>query len=166
MMVSEAGIPPRREKGVEVFRLIPVLPDPVIPEIEEPEDYDFLKWQSEWGGTYPEYVAFSWLERHGYEPYVDFIFQSSQMGGRQLYGGCVVDFDFPWFPMAWRIMGEFWHVGAPATEGRDAMQKLALTSYGYTVIDIYAQDVIARADWVLGNAIVGVQVRTYHEYGS
>lgn len=165
-MVEEGGIPPRREKGVEVFRLIPVVPDPTIEEEEEVEDYDFLIWQGRWGGTYPEYKAFAWLAKEGYEPGIDFIFQSSQMGGRQLYGGAVVDFDFPWFPLAWRIQGEHWHIGNPATEGRDAMQKLALTSYGYTVVDIYAQDVVQRTDWVLENAIQGIQVRTYHEYAA
>lgn len=162
-MVTEGGVTPRRERGIEVFRLIPVNPDPVIPE-EEEIDYAFLKWQTQWGGTYPEYVAFTWLLRNGYEPGIDFIFQSSQMGGRQLYGGAVVDFDFPWFPMAWRIMGEHWHVGQPDVEARDAMQKAALESYGYTVVDILAQDVVQRARWVLSNAIQGIQVRSLVDY--
>lgn len=166
MVVGERGIPPRREKGVEVVRLIPVVPETQVSEEPKEEDYYFLRWQAEWGGTYPEYVAFTWLVKHGYEPYEDFQFQSSQMGGRQLFGGAVVDFDFPWFPMAWRIQGEFWHVGDPATEGRDAMQKLMLESYGYTVVDIYAQDVVQRTDWILDNAIAGVQVRVFHEYAA
>jgi len=158
MNEHEGGIPPRRERGIEVFRLIPVVPEPVLPEEEEREDYSFLLWVSRWGGTYPEYVAFRWLERKGFEPGEDFIFQSSQMGGRQLYGGAVVDFDFPHLMLAWRVMGEHWHLGNPAVEARDEMQKLALSSYGYTVVDCFAQDVIQRTEWTLGNAIQGIQI--------
>lgn len=164
-MVNGA-IPPHRETGVEVFRLIPVNPEPPIPKEAEAEDYDYLVWAATWGGTYPEYVAFRWLVQHGYEAGVDFIFQSSQMGGRQIFGGCIVDFDFPGMALAWRIQGEFWHLGNPAVEGRDAMQKLQLMSYGYTVVDCYAQDLIERADWVLRNAIAGIQVISHKEYAA
>lgn len=85
---------------------------------------------------------------------------SSQMGGRQLAGGAVVDFEFPAFMLAWRIQGEKWHVGDPAKEAHDEMQKLSLASAGYTVVDVFAQDALERTDWVLGNAIIGIQVRT------
>ena len=142
MGVGDDAISPKTEKGLEVFRLIPIAPETKIPDVEPESDYDFLKWQSEWGGTYPEYKAFRWLERHGYEPYEDFQFQSSQMGGRRVFGGAVVDFDFPWFPMAWRIQGEYWHTGDPSEEARDIMQKLTLESYGYTFVDIFAEDVV------------------------
>lgn len=158
VMGAEGGIPPKREKGIEVFRLIPIVPEPAVPKEEDPQDYGFLRWLAQWGGTYPEYLAFDWLEDHGYEVLVDFIFQSSQMGGRQLYGGAVVDFDFPGLRIAWRVMGEHWHLGNPAVEARDEMQKMALATYGYTVVDCWAEDVIRRTDWVLSNAVVGIQV--------
>ena len=92
-------------------------------------------------------------------PNTDFIFQSSKMGGRQLAGGAVVDFDFPFLLLAWRVQGERFHIGNPETEARDAMQKLGLTGAGYTVIDVFAQDVIERTEYVLSRALNGEQIR-------
>lgn len=159
-------VSPHRERGLEVFRLIPINPEPVIPEKPEEENYDFLIWKAEEGGTYPEYLAYMWLVRRGYEPGLDFIFQSYQMGGRQMPGGAVVDFEFPALRMVWRIQGEYWHIGNPAVEARDEMQKLALMTEGYLVVDCYAQDVINRTDWVLSNAINGIQVRSLRDHPS
>ena len=164
-MVNDAsGLPPRRVQGIEVFRLLPVVPDPVLPKEEPEPDYEYERWAAEIGGTFPEFIAYDWLEKEGYEPDIDFFFQSSKMGGRHMPGGAVVDFDFPSLLLAWRIQGEYWHVGNPAVEARDELQKLALTTIGYTVVDCYAQDVIQRTEWVLSNAIQGVQVRSYRDY--
>lgn len=160
---DERGIPPHRIGGVEVYRLIPIIPEPAVADPEDTtQDYDFLKWEAEWGGTLPEYVAFRWLEHKGLVSYEDFQFQSSSMGGRQMLGGAVVDFDFPAYRLAWRIQGEKWHVGDPAKEASDELQKLALTMHGYTVIDVFAQDVLERTEWVLSNALAGIEVRGLH----
>jgi hypothetical protein len=137
--------------------------------VEPPADTEigrkYLHWFATWGGTFPEFLSFEWLEKRGLQVGEDFIFQSSRMGGRQLYGGAVVDFDFPDRLLAWRIQGEHFHIGNPAKEASDIMQKMSLEIYGYTVIDVFAQDVIERRNWVLTRAFNGEQVRSLHEGG-
>ncbi len=162
---SLTGIPPRRVRGVEIHRKVPVLPEPPIKEPPEPSEMErkYVRWESEWGGTYPEFLAFDWLVRKGLEPMADFIFQSSRMGGRQLYGGAIVDFDFPQMMLAWRIQGEYFHIGNPAKEASDIMQKFNLSTIGYTVVDIFAQDLLERRNWVLTHAYNGEQTRSLHE---
>jgi len=165
---SYSGIPPARVSGVEVQRKVPALPEPAVKMPEEIPDImrRYLLWESEWSGTFPEFLVFRWLEKKNLSPNADFYFQSSRMGGRQLWGGCVVDFDFPSERLAWRIQGEFFHVGNPAKEASDIMQKMSLSTKGYIVVDIYAQDVLERLDWVLTHAINGEQARSLHEGGS
>lgn len=164
---SYIGMPPRRVRGVEVRRVLPVLPEPNIVEPQAPsqEQIRYQHWFATWGGTLPEFIAFDWLERKGLVAGEDFIFQSSRMGGRQLYGGAVVDFDFPDRQLAWRIQGEHFHIGDPAKEASDIMQKMSLETLGYTVIDVYAQDIIERRNWVLTKALNGEQTRSLHEGG-
>jgi len=165
---SLTGISPRRVRGVEVQRKVPVLPEPPVQEPPQPPDIvrRYLRWEAQWSGTFPEFLVFDWLVKKGLEPMDDFIFQSSRMGGRQLYGGAVVDFDFPSQRMAWRVQGEFFHIGNPAKEASDIMQKMNLAAVGYIVIDIFAQDVLQRRNWVLSHAWNGEQVRSLHEGGS
>jgi len=153
---------------VEVQRKVPVLPEPPIEKTPEIPDIvrRYLRWESRWGGTFPEFLVFDWLVRKGLEPDEDFYFQSSRMGGRQLYGGAVVDFDFPSQRMAWRVQGEFFHIGNPAKEASDIMQKMSLSTAGYIVVDIFVQDVLERLNWVLTHAMNGEQVRSLHEGGS
>ncbi len=162
---SFSGLPPHRVRGVEVRRILPVLPDPPFeePPIPSAEEIKYQRWFATWGGTYPEFIAFDWLERKGFVAGEDFIFQSSRMGGRQMYGGAVVDFDFPDRQLAWRIQGEHFHIGNPAKEASDVMQKMSLEVLGYTVIDIFAQDVIERRNWILTRALNGEQARSIHE---
>jgi len=164
---SYSGIPPSRVRGVEIQRKVPVLPEPPIKETPEIPDIQtkYLRWESEWGGTFPEFLCFDWLVKRGLEPMEDFIFQSSRMGGRQLYGGAVVDFDFQDQMLAWRVQGEYFHIGNPAKEASDIMQKMSLSVAGYTVVDIFAQDVIERRNWILTKALNGEQVRSLHNDG-
>jgi len=164
---SYSGLPPHRVRGVTTNRVLPVLPEPSIvePEIPSNEAQKFSRWFATWGGTFPEYLAFDWLERKGLAQGEDFIFQSSRMGGRQLYGGAVVDFDFPDRQLAWRIQGEHFHIGNPAKEASDIMQKMSLETLGYTVIDVYAQDVLERRNYVLTHALNGEQTRSLREGG-
>jgi hypothetical protein len=145
--------------------MAPVVPSPPVKEPEMPTELEskYAAWLSEWFGTYPEFLAFDWLTKKGLQVGDDFQFQSSRMGGRQLWGGAVVDFDFPSERLAWRIMGEYFHIGNPAKEASDALQKMALANIGYICIDILAQDVIERRNWVLSHALNGEQARSIHE---
>lgn len=157
------GISPRRVRGVAAEREVPVVPEPFIkppPAVDE-EEYEYRQWEAVWGGTLIEFLAFRWLTKVAkLESGVDFEFQSSQLGGRSMPGGAVVDFDFPDRKLAWRLQGAFWHVGDPAVEGYDIMQKLALEStLGYTVVDIYEEDALQSTDYVFRQALQGIQIR-------
>lgn len=164
---SGGGLAPHRVRGVQVQRTVPIVPEPPVKEPVYPTEMEtkYQAWFSVHAGTYPEFLAFDWLERQGLEWEEDFYFQSSRLGGRQLWGGAVVDFDFPTERLAWRIQGEYFHIGNPAKEASDAMQKMALANIGYTCVDILAQDVIQRRNWILSHALNGEQMRSLHEGG-
>ena len=153
-----------RRFGIEVQREIPVVPEPLIEEPEEPtaEEQEFLAWAEVHGGTFPEFICYRWLVRTAkLIDQVDFVFQSSQLGGRQMPGGAVVDFDLPSRLLAWRVQGLFFHVGDPTVEARDDIQKLALSAaLGYTVVDGFEDDVVERTDFTLSLALEGIQIRS------
>lgn len=150
---------PRRQQGIRPLRKIPSFPRPPVRQTsEDVEEQQYRIWEVQYSGTYPEYIAWKWLTQHGYTPDVDFIYQSSRLGGRSMPGGAVVDIDFPGLLLAWRIQGERFHLGSTGTEAKDQVQKLSLTGLGYTVVDILAEDLIERRNYVLSRAIQGEQI--------
>jgi len=76
-------------------------------------------------GTLPELCTYEWLERRKLE----FEFQSSQLGGRRIRGGAVVDFVISGLAAeglyVWRIQGIYWHQGGEV-EAKDEVQKARL----------------------------------------
>ena len=155
--------PAARRLGIQVERAIPVAPEPAVDFPEEPteDELEFLAWRAIYGGTFPEFICWRWLvKRRHLIPNVDFIFQSSQLGGRAMPGGAVVDFDFPSRLLAWRVQGLFFHVGDASVEMRDDIQKLALSAaLNYTVIDLFEDDVQERTEFALSRALEGIQTR-------
>lgn len=98
-----------------------------------------------------ERIAFNWLVRRG----VDFQFQTSLMGGIFSLGGAVVDFIIGL--IVWRVMGTYWHQGVEKT-GQDTIQKELLIAMGYTVVDIWAEDLENRAEQTLTLALSGEEM--------
>ena len=153
-------------RGVEVERGVTVNPDPgvtlpTIPEDDQAE-YDYLLWQSQWGGTRLEYAVFHWLEsRLRYVPEVDFFFQSSELGGRSIVGGAVVDFELPDDGLAFRVQGEFFHLNTVGAIGNDRIQKALIESERpeLVVVDIFESDIKQRLDYVMRQAMRGIQIR-------
>lgn len=92
--------------------------------------------------TLPEVIVYGWLVAHKYRDGVDFTFQSSMQGGRLEAGGMVVDFMIlcRTNPIAIRVQGGHWHTGGDIT-AKDEAQKLVLTGYGYTVVDLWEEDI-------------------------
>ena len=57
-----------------------------------------------------------------------------------------------------RVQGEIFHLLNPANRAKDAIQKIMLEGQGSRVVDIYAEDTANRLDYVMEQAIRGVQV--------
>ena len=116
-----------------------------------------------WGGisrgTFPEFLAYTWLtDRKKLTEGADFLFQSSQFGGRRTFGGAVIDFLLVRTDVVWRIQGERFHLLEPASRTHDILQKILLVDQGFTVVDIWVDDLLTRTDYVLENAYEGREV--------
>jgi len=93
-------------------------------------------------GFLHERIVYKWLTVNGFRPDVDFVFQSSQEGGRLDIGGMVVDFVFPNMKIALNVNGP---QHQEQLRGRkDDEQKSILREMGYWSIDLDV-DTIANA---------------------
>ena len=97
-----------------------------------------------------ESIVVRWLQKNK----IDFQFQTSLSGGYYSLGGSVVDILIPDRDLAWRIHGEYWHRGVVA-EGRDLVQKEMLMGLGFTVVDIFGDDIRERPDETMRMALQG-----------
>ena len=104
----------------------------------------------------PERIVLNWLDKRGI---TDYVFQSSQMGGRFELGGSVVDFLFPERSLAWRVQGTYWHQGVEKV-GTDTVQRELLESQGWVVVDIFEKDLTPpeKANQTLEAALMGQEV--------
>lgn len=112
------------------------------------------------GATLPERIVHRTLTRMmGGE---HFIFQRSELGGRNFLGGFVIDFIIPnpEPPLALEILGDYWHQ-APRRYS-DMERAYVLFSLGYTYAEVWEHDILHSdqrlesilAD-ILGNRISG-----------
>jgi len=116
-------------------------------------------------GTLPELCAYEWLER---KPWLVFEFQSSQLGGRMISGGAVVDFVIYGLSAegcyCWRIQGEYWHQGRER-EANDEAQRVRLLSLRIggvpvaAVVDLWEYDIYDKYPRVFEAAEFGVELR-------
>ena len=88
---------------------------------------------------------------------ISFTPQVSYEGGRGILGGMAVDFLLPDYNAIVRVMGP-WH-NLPSARERDALQRTYLTGRGYTVIDLWEEE-IENLDTAL-QAKLGIPVRIY-----
>ena len=100
-----------------------------------------------------EEIVYRWLVKKK----IDFQFQTSLMGGFYSLGGAVVDFLFPNRMLAWRVHGEYWHSGVEK-RGSDLIQKELLANLGYTVVDLWEDDIRDRTDETLTKALLGQEM--------
>jgi len=80
-------------------------------------------------GYLHERVVYRWLTVAGFQPGVDFDFQSSQEGGRLELGGMVVDFLFHWEKIALSVLGPTHE--AHLRKKKDEEQESILRDMGY-----------------------------------
>jgi very-short-patch-repair endonuclease len=152
-----------RGRSTKQVRSLP-LPPPQIP-VPSTETAFIARYQS-WGGigrgTIPEFIAWSWLvDKKKLKENIDFLFQSSQFGGRRVLGGQVVDFLLIRQNVVWRIQGEFFHLRDPNKRAQDVTQKIKLIGQGYRVVDLWGVDLLTRPDFVLEKAYNGQEIDTY-----
>ena len=101
--------------------------------------------------TEPEKKVYYALIRLG----EDFTFQSQMLGFHGEKGSAIADFKLPQYDLILRVQGEYWH-HFPETKARDMLQKVALTSQGWTVIDLMESDVLRNAEFYVKEGIRGI----------
>lgn len=116
-------------------------------------------------GTAPELLAYQWLSGRRW---LTFEFQSSQMGGRLVAGGAVIDFLISGLAAdglyVWRVQGEYWHQGE-AAEAKDEGQRVRLLKLRIgglpvvAVVDLWENDVYDRFPEVFEKAEMGIGLR-------
>lgn len=110
--------------------------------------------------TLPEWMVYRWLLAHGLREVGDFVFQSSQLGGRIHLGGAVADFTLPHLVgaagLALRVQGLYWHYSTQDEIDKGVTQKAALEAQGWTVIDLDEDDCYERLDYIMQEALKGV----------
>ena len=104
-------------------------------------------------GTDIEIIVINWLRGRR----IEFRFQTSLRGGFFQLGGAVVDFLLPDLNLAWRVFGEYWHRGVEK-EGSDIIQKEMLIGLGWTVVDLWGDDIKDNTDETLSLALEGQEV--------
>ena len=106
-------------------------------------------------GTEPEYRVYVALRGLGYIEDVDFIFQSSQLGGRVVRGGIVLDFYLPTLGLGINVQGAYWHYGRHGQIAIDLHQRGAAEAAGIHIVFIDEADALRNARWYVEEAIAG-----------
>jgi len=108
-----------------------------------------------WPGSVPEYIAYEAFVSLGKVPNEDFIYQSSQMGGRMDKGGAVLDFLFLNPPdLGVNIQGVYYHYefGIEA-KGRDVMARAQMAGQGITLIFVDDDDLFRDPEYYCREAL-------------
>lgn len=114
-------------------------------------------------GTTPEWAVYWALLRAGYTPDASglpgtFDYQSSQLGGRQGYGGLVLDFLLLAEGLAINVQGEFFHYEAGAGKlAIDRAQAFELARrFGLRLVAIDATDALNGPEAFVRDALAGI----------
>tara|TARA_R100001086_G_scaffold232612_1_gene153905 strand:- start:136 stop:537 length:402 start_codon:yes stop_codon:yes gene_type:complete len=110
---------------------------------------------ADFDGSLPEYIVFQTLVRLGFEPGIDFNFQSPLFGGRLEKGGVVIDFLFFNPPdLAINVQGSFYHQeqGVVAVQ-RDRIARAQLAGQGINLIFIDEDDIKADPEAFVRDAL-------------
>lgn len=100
-----------------------------------------------------EQLVLDWLDKRK----IVYEFETSLRGGFYALGGAVVDIILRERRLAWRIFGEYWHRGV-TKEGSDTIQREMLTELGWTVVDLWSDDIENRLEETLTKALRGEEV--------
>ncbi len=151
-------LPPIGNRGPRKIR-VPGVKVP-LQSVEDPLTLArYQKEQTTFPGSLPEFMVFRWLEDHGYQPWLDFIFQSELLGGPSVFGGVKADFVLPGMlggqGLLLRVQGLHWHYDSTEVQVKDARQRSMLEADGWVVVDVDEDAIYERLDWVMREALRG-----------
>ena len=135
--------PLRRPRVVRTKRQFPPRAQPLR---EAPPD---------WQGSIPEYLVDQELQRRGYQPGIDYVYQSSAFGGRQEIGGKVPDFQFSNPPgLVISVVGEYYHFEKNGgIKQEDTAVREMLAGLNLTVIFIEDRHALQDIRYYVGEAL-------------
>jgi len=99
-----------------------------------------------------ERIVYNWLIKHS----ILFTAQAPMFGAGEL-GSATVDFILTERNIVLRIMGGYWHTGLEVN-ARDLLGREKLTEAGYTVVDVWEDDINRNLDAVMELAIAGQEM--------
>ena len=100
-----------------------------------------------------EKIVYGWLIKHS----ILFTAQAPMFGGIGELGSATVDFILTARNVAIRTMGGYWHSGLE-TNARDLLGREKLAEAGYTVVDVWEDDINRNLDAVMELAIAGQEM--------
>ena len=100
-----------------------------------------------------EKIVYGWLIKHS----ILFTAQAPMFGGVGELGSAIVDFILTERNIVLRIMGGYWHSGLEVN-ARDLLGREKLTEAGYTVVDVWEDDINRNLDAVMELAIAGQEM--------
>ncbi len=115
-----------------------------------------------WPGSKPELSVYNALLTLGFQPNMDFIYQSPQAGGRMEFGGAVLDFFFPSLGLAINVQSTYYHYVTQAAMIRDELAQAMMEGWGVRVMFINENDALRDPVYYVKEALVG---RDYSKYG-
>jgi very-short-patch-repair endonuclease len=110
-------------------------------------------------GSEPEFFIFRALERRGMVRGVDFVFQSSFLGGRTRRGGVDVDFLIFSPRLGIEVQSAFFHTRTSTQRANDNLRRLALEGQGLRVEFIDENEARNRPDEAVFEALAGTRGR-------
>lgn len=129
----------------------PEIPIPPEQDIALLERYD--TWRAIYAGSVPEFLVFEFLTIQKKQIVnQDFYFQSPFFGGRTRFGGVIADFAFPIRREIWMVQGERFHLEHPQDRAKTLVAKAQFSSRGFQVIELWAEDLLTRPQFVLALA--------------
>ena len=100
-----------------------------------------------------EKIIYGWLIKHS----ILFTTQAPMFGGAGELGSAIVDFILTERNIVLRIMGGYWHTGLEVN-ARDLLGREKLTERGYTVVDVWEDDINRNLETTMELAIVGQEM--------
>jgi len=138
------------QKGTSASLKLPTLEGkPKVAELKDPLTEGLE-------GSRGEVIAMKWLTERN----IEFEMQVPVLGGRQVRGGRVLDIVISYgdMPLVIRVQSERYHAGSSEIEGDDIMEKVMLLGLGYEVVDVWEERLLTDADYVMRNAVAGIEV--------
>ncbi len=135
---------------------ISILPRPIKEQGVVPEP------PADWTGSRPEWAIYWALLNMGKKDGIDFIYQSSRMGGRLSKGGVVIDFLFLDPPnLAINVISRYYHYATTPQRTADELQRALLEGQGLKVIFIDETDALRNPKYYVQDALNGIDHSVY-----